>query len=77
MNFHTSISHINSNIKNFGIFQAYPRYQFRYSVSDDETKDQKSHQESRDGDNVEGEYSLVQPDGKTRIVTYTADKENG
>lgn len=59
------------------IFQAHPRYEFKYSVSDDKTEDQKTHQETRDGDNVEGEYSLLQPDGKTRTVTYRADKEHG
>jgi hypothetical protein len=26
---------------------------------------------------VHGEYSLVQPDGKTRTVKYTSDKHNG
>lgn len=33
--------------------------------------------EHRDGDKVKGEYSLVQPDGKTRIVKYEADKHSG
>ncbi|XP_077283784.1 uncharacterized protein LOC143909597 [Arctopsyche grandis] len=56
---------------------AHPRYEYKYSVSDDKTEDQKSHWETRDGDKVEGEYSLVQPDGSTRTVRYSADGHNG
>lgn len=29
--------------------------------------------ETRDGDVVSGQYSLVEPDGAIRVVTYTAD----
>lgn len=32
---------------------------------------------SRDGDVVKGQYSLVEPDGSIRTVTYTADAVNG
>lgn len=41
------------------------------------TGDQKSAHESRDGDVVQGHYSLVEPDGAVRTVTYTADSING
>jgi len=41
------------------------------------TGDQKSQTESRDGDVVRGQYSLVEPDGAIRTVTYTADDVNG
>lgn len=37
----------------------------------------KNQHEERDGDVVKGEYSLVQPDGITRTVHYTADHHNG
>jgi len=41
------------------------------------TGDQHSQTESRDGDSVQGQYSLVEPDGAVRTVTYTADAVNG
>lgn len=37
----------------------------------------KDQQESRQGDNVQGQYSLVEPDGHRRIVQYSADEHNG
>ncbi|ODM93500.1 Cuticle protein 19.8, partial [Orchesella cincta] len=58
-------------------FDPHPQYNFGYSVSDQLTGDQHSHTESRDGDVVQGQYSLVEPDGSIRVVTYTADGING
>jgi len=58
-------------------YDPHPQYNFGYSVSDGITGDQKSHTESRDGDLVQGQYSLVEPDGAIRTVTYTADAVNG
>ncbi|XP_045515038.1 cuticle protein 8-like [Pieris brassicae] len=55
----------------------YPRYVFNYGVKDPHTGDIKSQQEERNGDVVRGSYSLVEPDGSTRTVTYTADDHNG
>ncbi|CAD7087039.1 unnamed protein product [Hermetia illucens] len=52
-------------------------YEFEYSVHDPHTGDIKSQHESRQGDKVEGVYSLVEPDGHKRIVHYTADHHNG
>ncbi|XP_072940701.1 uncharacterized protein [Epargyreus clarus] len=52
-------------------------YEFSYSVEDPHTGDHKSQHESRDGDVVRGEYSLVQPDGSVRKVEYTADDHTG
>jgi len=54
-----------------------PQYQYGYHVSDALTGDQKSHTESRDGDVVKGQYSLVEPDGSVRVVSYTADDVHG
>jgi len=45
----------------------------RYGVNDHYTGDVKNHQESRDGNVVKGEYSLVEPGGSKRVVTYIAD----
>ncbi|XP_026751026.1 larval cuticle protein A1A-like [Galleria mellonella] len=56
---------------------SHPKYDFSYSVADGHTGDNKSQQESRDGDVVHGEYSLVEADGSIRKVQYTADDHNG
>ncbi|XP_037809510.1 cuticle protein [Lucilia sericata] len=53
------------------------KYDYSYSVNDPKTGDIKSHSESRDGYYVRGAYSLVDPDGYKRTVTYTADNVNG
>ncbi len=53
------------------------QYDFKYSVNDPHTGDIKEQQESRHGDNVQGQYSLVEPDGHRRTVQYTADAHNG
>ena len=41
------------------------------------TGDSKSRQESVDGDFVSGSYSVADPDGRIRTVTYTADAVHG
>lgn len=56
---------------------AYPKYEYTYSVADGHTGDNKSQQESRDGDVVRGSYSLHEADGSIRTVEYTADDHNG
>ncbi|MDK3205786.1 chitin-binding domain-containing protein, partial [Escherichia coli] len=53
-------------------------YSFEYSVNDPHTYDIKSQSEYADGNGyVKGSYSLVEPDGSTRVVEYTADDYNG
>ncbi|CAG9769450.1 unnamed protein product [Ceutorhynchus assimilis] len=54
-----------------------PQYSFGYDVQDALTGDSKSQVESRNGDVVQGSYSLVDPDGTKRTVEYTADPING
>jgi len=58
-------------------YDPHPQYNYGYSVSDGLTGDQKTAQESRDGDVVQGSYSLVEPDGAVRTVRYTADSIHG
>ncbi|KAJ3632979.1 hypothetical protein MTP99_009957 [Tenebrio molitor] len=58
-------------------YYSHPKYAFKYGVSDPHTGDVKSQQESRDGDVVKGQYSLVEPDGTIRTVDYVADPVNG
>ncbi|KAH8418757.1 hypothetical protein KR222_000641, partial [Zaprionus bogoriensis] len=52
-------------------------YSFNYAVNDASTGDIKEHSETRDGYVVRGSYSLVDPDGYKRTVTYTADDVHG
>lgn len=54
-----------------------PQYQFSYDIHDSLTGDAKSQTESRDGDVVKGQYSLIEADGSRRIVDYTADPVHG
>lgn len=56
---------------------AYPKYSFNYGIKDPHTGDIKSQSETRDGDVVKGQYSLVEADGSVRTVDYTADDHNG
>lgn len=53
-------------------------YHFQYAVHDPHTGDVKNQNEVGDGHgNVKGTYSLVEPDGSTRVVEYTADDVHG
>ncbi|XP_014210068.1 cuticle protein-like, partial [Copidosoma floridanum] len=54
-----------------------PRYSFSYSVADGLTGDNKAQEETRYGDVVQGRYSLIEPDGTRRTVSYAADPVNG
>lgn len=54
-----------------------PNYNFAYEVNDAYTGDIKNQHESRRGDTVLGQYSLLQPDGVRRTVDYRADEHAG
>ncbi|XP_047996904.1 cuticle protein 7-like [Leguminivora glycinivorella] len=54
-----------------------PSYGFNYAVNDPATGDNKAQWETRNGDVVQGAYSLVEPDGNVRVVEYTADSLRG
>ncbi|XP_026740128.1 cuticle protein 8-like, partial [Trichoplusia ni] len=58
-------------------FDAHPKYEYNYSVADGHTGDNKSQQESRDGDVVKGSYSFHEADGSIRTVEYSADDHSG
>ncbi|XP_049775203.1 cuticle protein 21-like [Schistocerca cancellata] len=58
-------------------YDPHPQYSYAYDVQDALTGDSKTQHESRDGDVVQGSYSLVEPDGSIRTVDYTADPVNG
>ncbi|KAJ2949479.1 hypothetical protein O0L34_g15401 [Tuta absoluta] len=53
------------------------QYEYEYSIQDPQSGDDKSAKENRSGDDVQGYYSFVQPDGVRRIVEYTSSKEHG
>lgn len=50
---------------------------FSYGVNDPHTGDNKHAEETLVNGVVHGSYSLTEPDGTIRKVTYTADKVNG
>ncbi|XP_041980488.1 larval/pupal rigid cuticle protein 66-like [Aricia agestis] len=50
---------------------------FSYGVSDPHTGDVKSQHETRLGDNVVGQYSLLESDGTRRTVDYAANAHSG
>ncbi|XP_062133325.1 cuticle protein 21 [Drosophila sulfurigaster albostrigata] len=54
-----------------------PQYSFSYGVTDHHTGDSKQQEETLVNGVVHGSYSLAEPDGTIRKVTYTADKING
>ncbi|XP_060517742.1 cuticle protein 19-like [Cylas formicarius] len=58
-------------------YYAHPKYVYNYGVSDFLTGDNKAHVEVRDGDVVKGSYSVAEPDGSIRVVSYTSDDVNG
>ncbi|XP_069361868.1 larval cuticle protein A2B-like [Maniola hyperantus] len=58
-------------------YDPHPQYSFAYDVQDSLTGDSKTQHETRDGDVVQGSYSVVDPDGTKRTVEYTADPHNG
>ncbi|KXJ71755.1 hypothetical protein RP20_CCG019760 [Aedes albopictus] len=53
------------------------QYDFSYGVHDEHTGDIKDQHETRHGDQVHGQYSLIDSDGHKRTVEYTADDHNG
>ena len=52
-------------------------YDFAYAVKDDYTGNDFGHDESSDGQVTSGSYRVLLPDGRTQIVTFTADHHNG
>ncbi|XP_059473165.1 larval cuticle protein A3A-like [Neocloeon triangulifer] len=58
-------------------YDANPQYSYAYSVADALTGDNKEQHETRNGDVVQGSYSLIEADGTRRVVDYTADPING
>lgn len=79
INFISSVSSTESNdLEDRHDYDHQPAaYKYEYSVNSPHTGDYKSQHEERVGDTVRGSYSLIEPDGRRRIVDYTADAEHG
>ncbi|CAG0917894.1 unnamed protein product [Notodromas monacha] len=58
-------------------YDAPPKYSFDWSVRDDYTYNNYNHQESRDGDNTQGSYSVLLPDGRVQTVKYYVNGDSG
>ncbi|XP_043461622.1 histidine-rich glycoprotein-like [Leptopilina heterotoma] len=56
-------------------YVAHPKYEFSYGVQDHHTGDFHGQKEHRDGNTVHGEYSVIEPGGTIRVVSYHADKD--
>jgi len=54
-----------------------PAYSFGYSVKDEESGNDFGHEETRDGDMTSGSYSVLLPDGRMQMVTYTVSGDSG
>ncbi|XP_014203624.1 pro-resilin-like, partial [Copidosoma floridanum] len=52
-------------------------YEFGYEVRDAASGNDFGRRETSDGETVRGEYRVQLPDGRTQIVTYTADWRTG
>merc|ERR1719191_1983970 len=52
-------------------------FNFAYAVKDDYSGNDFAHDESSDGKVTSGSYRVLLPDGRTQIVTFTADHYNG
>ncbi|KAJ8943447.1 hypothetical protein NQ314_009729 [Rhamnusium bicolor] len=58
-------------------YDPHPQYNYAYQVQDSLTGDSKSQHEVRDGDVVQGSYSLIDADGFKRTVEYASDPHTG
>ncbi|XP_076053413.1 cuticle protein 7-like [Oratosquilla oratoria] len=52
-------------------------YNFEYNVQDAESGNNFGHNEAREGDNTQGSYRVLLPDGKELVVSYTVDGDGG
>ena len=52
-------------------------FNYAYAVQDQYSGNDFSHDTNSDGKVTTGEYRVLLPDGRTQIVTYTADHYNG
>ncbi|XP_039440829.1 cuticle protein 18.6-like [Culex pipiens pallens] len=53
------------------------QYKYQYGVQGVENGDHKGQWEHRDGDQVQGSYTLLEADGTSRVVDYKSDPVHG
>ncbi|XP_050075662.1 cuticle protein 19-like [Anopheles maculipalpis] len=74
---HHQAHHHHEEHDHFVDYYAPINYKFEYGVKDPHTGDHKTHWEERDGDVVKGAYTVLDADGSSRLVEYTADPHHG
>ncbi|KAG7172982.1 Pro-resilin-like 4 [Homarus americanus] len=52
-------------------------FNFAYAVNDEYSGNIYSHNENSDGLVTNGQYTVLLPDGRTQVVTFTADNDLG
>ncbi|KAF5288925.1 hypothetical protein FQA39_LY03804 [Lamprigera yunnana] len=58
-------------------YVAKPDYSYAYGLQDPQTGNTHSRQETRNGDALSGEYTVLETDGSIRVVRYRSDPKNG
>ncbi|XP_047471371.1 pro-resilin-like [Penaeus chinensis] len=53
------------------------KYDFNYAVNDPPSGNDFGHQETRDGDNTQGSYYVLLPDGRLQRITYSVNGDSG
>ncbi|XP_063608177.1 pro-resilin-like [Penaeus indicus] len=53
------------------------KYNFNYLVNNEPSGNDFGHQEARDGDNTQGSYYVLLPDGRLQKVTYSVNGDSG
>ncbi|XP_068209723.1 cuticle protein 7-like [Palaemon carinicauda] len=53
------------------------KYDFNWAVKDEYSGNDFGHQESRDGDNTQGSYYVLLPDGRLQKVSYYVNGDSG
>lgn len=71
-----AVLNVQSSSRRFNV-QDDSNYDVAYSVSDVTTGDIKTHQETRRGDEVQGQYTILDSDGFQRKVNYRANDRDG
>ena len=71
-----AVVNIPSSTRHFNVHDD-SNYDYKYAVSDMMTGDMKTHKETRRGDEVQGQYTMLDSDGYHRTVNYRANDRDG
>ncbi|XP_047478983.1 uncharacterized protein LOC125032062 [Penaeus chinensis] len=53
------------------------KYDFQWAVDHDDSGNNYGHQEARDGEDTQGSYYMLLPDGRLQTVRYVVDGDDG